>query len=181
MTLIKALEGLTDPRRRQGQRNNLHQMLSMMVLSNLCGHFGGRPIANFVEIHENTFTEVLGLGHGVPSHVTFSDLLNRIDEQQLIQSFNSWTANYVALEQGELVSGDGKVLGSTVSDPHGRGQDFQAIVSLFCQKSGLVYSLEKYRNASKESEIDIVRFLVSRLKDMGVTLFLDALHTQKKQ
>lgn len=181
MTLYEALEDLKDPRRSQGQRNNLEQMLSMMVLSNLCGHFGGRPIATFAQIHESTFTQVLGLRHGVPSHVTFSDLLNRIDEQELIQRFNSWTTEYVALEQGEMVSGDGKVLGSTVSNPHGRDQDFQAIVSLFCQKSGLVYSLEKYRNASKDSEIDIVRFLISRLKDMKVTLFLDALHTQKKR
>ncbi len=65
-------------------------------------------------------------------------------------------------------------------DVHDKQQNFQAVVSMFCQKSGLIHSIETYSNA-KESEINIVRFLINKLKDMGITLFLDALHTQKKR
>ena len=77
-----------------------------------------------------------------------------------------------------MFSGDGKALGSTVKNAQAKNQEFEAIVSIFCQKSGLVYSLERYEN-NKESEINVIRFLIKELKGMGVTLYLDALHTQK--
>lgn len=180
MSLYDALRAVKDPRRGQGLRNDLGKMFCMTIIANLCGYFGGRPVARFGKAYAKTFTDELNLKHPVPSHVTFTDLINRVDQGELIAAFNKWAEGYVPLEKDEMVSGDGKALGSTVTDQHGKGQDFQAIVSLFCQKSGLVRSIEQYRNA-KDSEIDVVRFLVKKLKGMGVTIFLDALHTQKKQ
>tara|TARA_B100000508_G_C11437612_1_gene266920 strand:- start:710 stop:1252 length:543 start_codon:yes stop_codon:yes gene_type:complete len=180
MTIQEALSEVTDPRRRVGMRVNLNQMLSMVVLANVCGYFGGRPIARFLKAQESFLKEELKLKHSVPSHVTFTDLLNRIDQQEFISAFNKWASFYVPMATGELVSGDGKALASTVTDQHGSNQDFQAIVSIFCQKSGLVRCLKEYRNA-KKSEVGIVHYLLKELKNMGITLFLDALHTQKKQ
>ncbi len=157
MTLQEAFSEIKDPRRPQG-----------------------RGISRFAKIHAETLSKELNLKHAIPSHVTFSDLLNRLDQQELINVFNKWASDFVPLEKGDAVSGDGKALGSTVINGQAKQQDFQAVVSMFCQKSGLVHSLETYSN-SKESEINIVRFLTSKLKDMGITLFLDALHTQKKR
>lgn len=161
---------VTDPRRAQGLRVNLEQMFSIIIISNLCGYFGGRAVAKFGKQYQSTFTELLELKHPVPSHVSFSDLLNRVEEQQIIIAFNEWASHYVPLEKGELVSGDGKALGSTVKNAHGKQQDFTGIVSLFCQESGLVHSLQQYRNA-KISEQNIVRFLVNELKAKGLVLF----------
>ncbi|MEM6320293.1 MAG: ISAs1 family transposase [Bacteroidota bacterium] len=171
MSLIRLLETkVEDPRRKQGLRVTLPQMLSIIIVSNLCGHYGGRAVAKFGKHHQKTFTDLLQLKHPVPSHVVFSDLTNRLDENQLIDAFNEWSKDYVHLEKGELVSGDGKSLGSTVSNGTNSRQTFSAIVSLFCQKSGLVHSIKQYANA-KESEIDIVRFLVNELKAKGLVLF----------
>ncbi|MEM6698225.1 MAG: ISAs1 family transposase, partial [Bacteroidota bacterium] len=139
-----------------------------------------RPIARFAKSRTEVFTEELSLKHGVPSHVIFSDILNRVNSQELIGAFNKWAVNYVPIEKGKAVSGDGKVLASTVSDPHNSKQDFEAVVSIFCQKSGLVHAIEQYRN-SKDNEIGIVRFLIEQFKDMGLVFHLDALHAQKKQ
>ena len=180
MTIQEALSEIRDPRRSVGMRVNLNQMLSMVVLANLCGYFGGRPIARFLQAQEAILKAELKLKHRVPSHVTFTDLLNRIDQQELITAFNKWASFYVPMSSGEMVSGDGKALGSTVTDQFDKSQDFQAIVSIFCQKSGLVRSLKDYRNA-KKSEVGIVQHLIKELKGQGITLFLDALHTQKKQ
>lgn len=180
MTLYEALSKIQDPRRSVGLRISLEQMLSMIFISNLCGHFGGRAISRFSKLCEPLFKKELNLKHKVPSHVTFSDLINRIDQKELIASFREWTKSYVVLEKGERISGDGKALASTVDNEHKNNQDYQAIVSLFCQESGLIYSLEEYRN-KKESEIGVVRLLIKDLENMGVSIFLDALHTQKKQ
>ena len=180
MTLHEALSKIEDPRRSVGLRITLEQMLTMIFISNLCGHFGGRAISKFSKLCEPLFKKKLKLKHKVPSHVTFSNLINRIDQKELISSFQEWTKSYVTLEKGQRISGDGKALCSTVNNEQNSNQDYQAIVSLFCQESGLIYSLEEYKN-KKESEIGIARLLIKDLENMGVSIFLDALHTQKKQ
>ena len=178
MLLESCLSEVRDPRRMQGQRISLQQLLSIIIISNLCGYFGGRPISAFAKSYASTFTDVLGLRHAIPSHVTISAIINNIDQTELISAFKKWAAPLVKLKGGDMFSGDGKALGSTVKNVQTKNQEFEAIVSIFCQKSGLVYSLERYEN-NKESEINVIRFLVKELKDMGVTLYLDALHTQK--
>lgn len=171
MGLVEILtKNVKDPRRAQGMRHNLGQIFSMIIIGNLCGHLGGRAVEKFGKLHQGTFTQYLGLKHPVPSHVTFSDLLNRTDEQQLISAFNEWAGDFVDLQKGDFVSGDGKVLGSTVSDCHGKQQNFQSVVSLFCQKTGLVHSLQEFQN-NKSNEIDVVRFLIERLEVKGMIFF----------
>lgn len=180
MTLFESFTEVKDPRRKQGQRISKEQLLAIIILANLCGFFGGRGIERFGKVHSDTLSSELKLKYTVPSHVTISGFINNIDQDEMIKAFNNWASDYVPIEKDELISGDGKALGSTVSDSHGSGQDFQAVVSLFAQRSGLVYAVSSYRN-SKESEIEVVRFMLDKLQDMGLTLFLDALHTQKKQ
>ena len=178
MSLYEVFETVSDPRRKEGLRTTLPQMFCMITLSNLCGHFGGRPVARFAKAHEDTFTEALHLRHGVPSHVIFSDVLNRVDSKELINAFNKWASTFVPVEQYESVSGDGKALASTVTHHGNTNQDFEAVVSIFCQKSGLVRAVDQYRN-SKQSEINVVRFLIEQFNGMGLTFHLDALHAQK--
>jgi len=103
-----------------------------------------------------------------------------LDSSELIAAFNEWTEGYLAQEEEEEISLDGKALRSTISNYSKSTQKFQAIVSVFSQKSGLVYALEQYNNG-KESEINVVRFLISQLKNRGLVIHLDALHAQKKQ
>lgn len=178
MTLESCLAEIRDPRRAQGQRISLSQLMSIIIISNLCGYFGGRPIATFAKSYSSTFTDVLGLRHPIPSHVTISSIINNIDQTELISAFKKWASPLVKSKGGDMFSGDGKALGSTVKNAQGKNQKFEAIVSIFCQKSGLIHSLERYEN-DKESEIDVVSFLIKELKGMGVTFYLDALHTQK--
>ena len=142
MTLYETFSNLTDPRRAEGTRTSVEQIFCIVTLSYLCGYTGYRPVAKFSKVHEVLFTEELGLKHGSPSHVTFRDVMKRIDETELITSFNSWASNYVPLEAGDWVSGDGKALGSTVTDAQGKNQDFQAVVSMFCQGTELVRLIE---------------------------------------
>ncbi len=182
MTLIAALSEVKDPRRRQGLRTDLEQIFYMTVIGYLCGYTGYRELKKFCDSQAEIFKEALTLRHGIPSHVTFWQVLTNIDDQEMIKAFNKWSENYAPLEKASFVSGDGKVLGSTVTNVNGKNQDFQAIVSLFSQESGLVYSLEDYRNKAKETgEGSVARFLINKLNAMGLIFTLDALHTQKKR
>ena len=180
MTLIEALTEIEDPRRRQGLRTNLEQIFYMTVIGYLCGHTGYRELKKFCDSEADTFIEELSLRHGIPSHVTFWQVLTNVKDEEMIKAFNKWSENYVPLEKESFVSGDGKALGSTVINANGKHQDFQAIVSMFSQKTGLVRSLEDYRNKTKNlGEGKVARFLISKLNGMGIIFTLDALHTQK--
>jgi len=182
MTLIEALSEIEDPRRTQGLRTSLEQIFYMAVIGYLCGYKGYRELSKFCDSQANIFEEELSLRHGIPSHVTFWQVLTNVDDQEMVKAFNKWSEDYVPLEEKTFVSGDGKVLGSTVINANGKNQDFQAIVSLFSEASGLVRSLEDYRNKTKETgEGKVARFLIDQLNEMGIIFTFDALHTQKKR
>ena len=180
MTFTECISQLEDPRRSQGLRTNLDQILIMVVVSYLCGHTGYRGVERFCKINSEFFIHSLGLRHGIPSHVTIREVLQRLDELALIKAFGQWTKNYVPLKKGDWISVDGKVLGATVKDTQKSSQDFEGVVSLFCQRSGLVHSIEHYKRKSKEKgEAPLARYLMSQLKARGLVFTIDALNTQK--
>ena len=180
MSLEEHLSVLTDPRRGQGLRTSL--ILIMSILSYLCGHTGYRGIARFCKAHSALLTELLGLRHGVASHVTFRAVLMNIDSGELISCFHSWASQLVDDQHSQWFSGDGKALCSTLADSQGQGQDFQAVVSLFAHQSGLVRAIGHYGNKSRQSgEQETLRILLGVLDQVGAVVCLDALHCQKKR
>lgn len=180
MTFIDCFSQVEDPRRKQGLRVDLEQILIMTVVSYLAGHIGYRGVARFSQENADYFVPELQLRHGIPSHVTFREVLMNIDETELIIAFNRWSQQYIPLQTEDWISTDGKTLGSTVVDSQGRSQDFEGVVSLFCSKSGLVCSIEHYRRKSKEkAEAPLARHIMSSLKNKGLIYTMDAHNTQK--
>lgn len=182
MILIDCFSKLSDSRRKEGLRVDLEQVLIMAVISYLAGYTGYRGIARFSKENTIFFTETLKLRHGVPSHVTFREVLMNVHKAELILAFNQWSQQYVPLQTRDWLSTDGKVLGATVTNTQNSKQDFEGVVSLFCAKSGLVCSIEHYRQKNKEKgEAPLARYIMTQLKDMGLIFTMDALNTQKKR
>ena len=180
MTFKECFSGLKDPRRKQGLRVDIEQILVMAVISYLAGYTGYRGIARFSKENKDYYEEELLLRHGVPSHVTFREVLMNIEESSLITAFKKWSQQYTPLQTGDWLSVDGKTLGATVRNTQNKHQDFEGVVSLFCAKSGLVCSIEHYRRKSKEKgEAPLARHIMSELENMGLIYTLDALNTQK--
>ena len=179
MSLLAAFSELKDPRRAQGMRFNLSQILTMTFLAYLCGYHSYRSIMKFCKSCQALLVDELALAHGIPSYVTFRDVLTRLDEQACITAFNVWALSYTSQLGEESVSVDGKSLRSTLRAYAESSQDFKAVVSAFGQTSGLVYQIGTYRN-KKESEIEVVRKLITSLEGMGLLICGDALHCQKK-
>lgn len=182
MTFIDCFSKISDPRRKQGLRVDLEQILAMAVISYLAGHTGYRGIARFSKENSDYFIDEFQLRHGVPSHVTFREVLMNIDKVKLIAAFNRWSQQFVPLQTHDWLSTDGKTLGATVTNTQNKHQDFEGVVSLFCAKSGLICSIEHYRRKSKEKgEAPLARYIMTLLKDMGLIFTMDALNTQKKR
>jgi DDE_Tnp_1-associated len=179
MGLKEFFHSIKDFRRAQGQRYKLEPVLWMIFLGISSGYTGYRELSVYMKSHKAYFTEVFSLKYGVPSHVTIRTILIGLDKPEFLTAFNTW-AERQKLSPGDWLSGDGKSLNSTVINAHESEQSFCSIVSLFCQRTGLVYQIADFRS-KKKSEGEILRQLLPSLQDKGINLTLDALHCQKKQ
>ena len=178
--LLAFLESLPDARRGQGRRHSLSSFLVMIVFAIISGQQGLRGFVRFMKIHEEFFTSIFGLKHGVPSFGTTRTLLQSVSDQELSKSFCDWMKNYFPAEDEIWIAIDGKALCSTVQDPFGKGQNFASIVSAFAQRSGLVYAQALF-NTGKSYEPRQVRQLIDQLQLNDVIFSLDAIHCQKKR
>ena len=179
MPLQEAFKRIKDPRRKQGQRINLEQLLSISILSVLSGYTGYRGMERFARVHKKALIEELGLNHPPPGRNTYWEVLTKLDKTQVAAAFNTWAKDLST--KGEWISGDGKALRATVEDAHGKSQNFEAIVSLFAQSTGLTVAVGHYKNKDKGgAESGLVRFLCGLFKGQNAVLSLDALHSTKK-
>jgi hypothetical protein len=178
MSLAELFNSIPDSRRKDGIRYPLPSFLWMLFLSICSGYTSSRQIKSFMRAHAAFFIAEFGLKHGLPSHVTINAILKVTDKEKVKECFNRWAA-VRSLAPFDWVSGDGQCLRSTVSSPQDSSQDFVSLVSWFVQKTGTVYMMEDYRS-KKDNEAEVIRYMLSNLKDKGVIFTLDALHCQKK-
>ncbi|MBC8110777.1 MAG: hypothetical protein H7Y04_06935 [Verrucomicrobia bacterium] len=101
-------------------------------------------------------------------------------KSELVATFFQWAGEQTSPMAGDFVSGDGKSLKSTVNDYGNQKQDFSSTVSFYAQKIGIVLALAEFGN-KQMGEWEVVINLLALLEGKGITLSLDALHSQKKR
>lgn len=184
-SLLDSLAQVPDFRRRQGKRFPLPQLLTMIVMAVLSGHYGYREIARFLKANEEALREHLHLPlqRRMPSHVTIRTVLMKLDFEALRDAFEAWAAQRLRVAPGDWVAIDAKAIRSTVSDYDSTYQDFVCLVSAFACQPGAVLAQRTYQN-KQTSEISATRALLADLTRgggglQGVTFTLDALHCKK--
>ena len=176
--LFDFLNTLKDPRRGQGQRHKLQDMLIIEIMAILSGYQGLRGFARFAASNESELKEVLGLKHGVPCFYTIRQILTSLDDQILAQRFIEWVHTYSHGLDG-FISMDGKAITGTSTGGKSTMQNFISVVSAFGHQSGLVYGMKAFENG-KSGEADTLRLLVEQLGLTDKVFTIDALHAQKK-
>lgn len=163
----------------------------MTIMAMMSGHHGYRPTERFIRDNATALRRLLDWPRkAMPSNVSIRAILQAVDFEALAAAFRAWSAD--KLPDQEVVAIDGKAIRSTVTDAHGAGQDFAALVSAYGVHSGVVVSATCYRNGDT-SEITAARDLIADLAAAlglggdapetalsGVTVTLDALHAGKK-
>jgi predicted transposase YbfD/YdcC len=178
-SIIDYLKEVPDPRKARGRRDDLWQILLIIIMGIMSGHKGYRELERFVERHRRTLIKLLALKQGTaPSYSTLRRVIIGVDYVKLNSAFNSW-AQEQAIGTGAAIAGDGKSLRNTVSNADNTEQNFVSIVSLFSQEQGVVIGTAIMEN-KKESEICVIRQLLSQLKLENHVFTMDALHCQKK-
>lgn len=179
------MEGLThyisripDHRRRQGTRHPFHSFITMIILANMNGYHGLQEMTRFISYNSKYFIDTFKLPHGVPGFTILRTFCSQVSFEEINKAFYQWASQFV--EEKDWFSIDGKSLNSAISDPCTSDQNFKSIVSMFCQRNGIVLASKSY-DKKKGSEIYCVQDLIAQLEQKGMVLTLDALHCQKKR
>lgn len=170
--------GLSDPRRGQGQRHKLENILAIVVMAILSGHQGLKGFARFASSNRAELEKALSLKHGVPCFFTIRAVLSGLEEQLLARKFTAWVKTYNQQIDDRFIALDGKAVSSTIQGGNTKLQSFVSVVSAFGHQSGLVLGMKSFENG-KEGEAEALRQLVGQLGLADKIFTMDALHTQK--
>lgn len=183
MSLLDHLADVPDPRRAQGRRYPLPQLLAMTLMAMLAGHYGYRAIERFLRDNAEQLRQHLDWPREhMPSNVTLRAVLQALDFDALTAAFRAWACLH--LPDDELLAIDAKAIRSTLTDYATAHQDFACLVSAYGARSGIVASVRAYQN-KQTSELEAAQALIADLAaalDLrGTTVTLDALHCTKKR
>ena len=96
--LFAALEQVTDPRGRQGQRHTFNAMLAAIICATLCGIREMRTIAKWVRQLEPSTFHWLGFTRTPPCANTYTNLLKEICPEEFEQAIREWTQTLDGIE-----------------------------------------------------------------------------------
>lgn len=168
------LNSIEDPRIERTKIHDLQAILFLTIAAVICGAESWNDIQAFGKAKQDWLTQHVELENGIPSHDTINRVISLLDPRQLEESFLNWVRNEAPLNQGDIISIDGKAIrGSAQSNPH----SFIHMVSAWSQTNGL--SLGQIKVDEKSNEITAIPKLLEILDIEGSTITIDAMGCQK--
>ncbi len=113
-------EGVDDPRRSNATRHSPHEMLTIALLSVLCGGEGCADMERFGRAKKGFLRRFLMLKHGIPSHDAFSDPFNALDPGGLQNVLLRLPEDWAAVLGVDVIAIDGKSLRRSFADAAAR-------------------------------------------------------------
>ena len=177
MTLIAALQSVPDYRKARGKRHPLWVMLVTIVMGNLAGYQGNRPLETFAKRYGQEIAQLLGVElSAMPSYSTFRRAHLSLDFEAFSDAFSQWMSEYHSVDEDSYAV-DGKRIGQPIVGADGKRR-FVGLVSVFSQQQGITVELAGLSERDN-SEIKVAQYLFEKLRLSGAVVTLDAAHTQK--
>jgi len=178
--VLEDLKQIPDYRKGKGKRHALWLVLMLVLLGNLCGYRGYRPLADFTQQHWQVLCAVLELPSQtrLPSSSTFRHVLQWVDFVPFVALFNHCRQTFLPLTEETWVAADGKSIKSTLNNYSESYQNFVSTVSAFTHQRGVVLPLQVAENKQR-SALEVVRQVIAALAGQLIVFTLDALHCQK--
>lgn len=179
VSLIQSRQAVKDFRSVHGRRYPLWLILLLVIMGTLSGCKSYYALEEFGARHCEALCDKLGLDLSrFPSDTTFRRVLQKLDFASLAQQFEQWAKEHLELEPGEAIAIDGKSIKSTVDKENADYQNFVSLVSVYCQRQGIVLATQALEHKGS-SELTVVQQLIEALALQDVVVTLDALHCQK--
>jgi predicted transposase YbfD/YdcC len=177
VSIVNYFRDLADPRRET--RNKKHRLIDILVIA-LCGTIAGCQsaveIAAYGRSKRGWLKTFLPLANGIPSHDTFSRVLQLLDAPMFRDCFVAWVRALHEHTRGQVVPIDGKTLRRSF-DSAG-GQSALHLVSAWAAENRLV--LGAIPVDGKSNEITAIPKLLEILELTGAIVTIDAMGCQKE-
>jgi DDE_Tnp_1-associated len=177
--LLAALEGIPDPRRRQGRRYPLAHLLLFSVLAVLAGAASYRGILVFIAVHRERLNATFGSRfRRAPAVNTLRSLFLALDPADLEAAFRQHAralAEEAPASGPRVIALDGKTLRRSFD--HLNDKAAAHVLSAFAGEAALILAHQEVRDAP--DEVPAVQALIEALGVRGVLFTADALHCQK--
>jgi predicted transposase YbfD/YdcC len=173
-SLTDHFKDMPDPRRDQGKRHQLLDIITIAICAIICGADNWVEVEQYGQAKCDWLKTFLALPHGIPSHDTFGDVFERLDPDEFRAGFASWVQSIAHLLPHEVLAVDGKVLCGSKDGRLGR----QAIdmVSAWACGAGLVFGQVKTDEHS--NEITAIPRLLKMLVLTDCIVTIDAIGCQ---
>ena len=168
---------LPDPRRAQGKRHRLSDMIVIAVTAVICCADNWSDVADFGNAKLKWFSTFLDLPHGVPCQDTFERVFARLDPDAFERCFTRWTEVLVGRSRGKLVAIDGKRIRRSFSHAWDHSTATH-LVSAFVHENATV--LGQLSVDCRENEIVAIPRLLELLDLSGATVTIDAMGCQSE-
>ena len=166
---------LPDPRRAQGRRHRLSDMIVIAVCAVICCADSWADVADFGNAKRKWFETFLDLPHGIPCQDTFERVFARLDPGAFERCFMSWTEALSGSSRGKLVAIDGKRIRRSFAHAWDHSTATH-LVSAFVHENAMV--LGQLSVDCKENEIVAIPKLLELLDLTGATVTIDAMGCQ---
>ena len=166
---------LPDPRRKQGRRHSLSDMMVIAVTAVICAADSWADVHDFGKAKLKWFKTFLDLPHGIPSQDTFERVFSRLDPDAFERCFVAWTQALSVSSAGQLMAIDGKRIRRSFE--HAWSQSTAThLVSAFVSANATVFA--QLAVDSQENEITAIPRLLELLDLHGATVTIDAIGCQ---
>lgn len=178
MGLSVLFDAVPDGRARNA-RHGLADLLLIAFAGVLCGAQSCVDMAEFGRAKRHVLGEFLDLGHGSPSHDTFSRVFRLLNPEAFEQAFRRFTEAFAAAlaptEGPRVVAIDGKLLKGAVDAA--RKKTPLMLVTAWAAEQRLVLG---QREAKGAAEADAAREIIGLLDLVGTVVTADALHASRE-
>jgi len=170
-SINKAFSDLKDPR-----KYARHPFINILTIA-ICATISGCDDFNGMEMYGKSkikwFRKFLDLTHGIPSHDTFNDVLNRLNPHEFHKAFVRWVTEISKQKEG-VVALDGKVMRRTLDKASGMSATH--LVSAWSVENN--FCLGQVKVSEKSNEITAIPILLDLLDIKGATITTDAMGCQ---
>lgn len=175
-SVLTYFEEIPDPRRAQGRRHALSDMLVIAIGAVICGAESWDEVVQFGRCKEKWFRTFLALPHGIPSHDTFSRVFSLLDPEALERCFSTWATALADHGDGRLIAIDGKTLRRSFD----AAADRAAIHMISAWATDTNTVLGQMAVKAKSNEITAIPKLLALLNVEHAIVTTDAMGCQKK-
>jgi len=179
---VAAFREVPDPRA-ENTRHDLVEILMIAFLAVPCGARHCSEMAEFGRAKLKLLKRFLQLGHGIPSHDTFSTVLRMLDPKALDAAFGKLTAALLAaLAEGGVIAiepAPAKAGGKSLKGAYDKGDKSSPKMTVSAYAAGLRLTLATVE-AEDRNEVDAALAVLGLVDLKGRIVTGDALHCNRR-